>query len=110
MDVLTHVFLEFREEPAQLNAVITAIAEVVQGSFFADGSTPTRSEVQRRTGICAKWLLELRKDLGWAAQRALDELPKALRCELDGVPYTPTRMDRNTWSADNGRDLVWLPE
>jgi len=109
VDILTHLYLAFREEPRLLGEVVTGVAEVVGGSFLADGSTMTRDEFKRRTQICAKWLLTLRNDIGWAAQRALDELPKALRCELDGIPYSPTREGKDTWSVDNGRDLIWLP-
>jgi len=109
VDTLTHLYLAFREEPQKLREVVESLAEVVGGSFLADGSTMTRDEFKRRTQIASKWLLVLRNEVGWAVQRALDELPKALRCELDGIPYAPSREGKDTWCADNGRDLIWLP-
>jgi hypothetical protein len=109
MDTLTHLYLVFREQPEQLNVVMEEMTLIVGGSFLADGSKMTRNEVKRRLQMSAKWLLTLRQDVGWSVQRALDELPKALRSELDGIPYEPSREGRSTWSADNGRDLIWLP-
>lgn len=109
MDVLTHLYLEFREEPARLETTMHALVEVVGGSFLADGATMTKAEAKRRTEICARWLLELRKDLGWSLPRILDELPRALRCDLDGIVYTPSREGRHSWGADNARNLIWLP-
>lgn len=109
MDVLTHLFCAFREVPEQLARVVGGTAEIVGASFLVDGATMTRNEIKRRTEICAKWTLILRKDLGWSIERCLDELPRALRCDLDGIPYAPSREGRSTWSGDNGRDLIWLP-
>lgn len=110
MDVLTHLYRTFAEVPEQLHSVLEGTTEVVGASFLVDGSLMTRSEIKRRTEICAKWTLVLRRDLKWSIHRILDELPRALRCELDGISYTPTRSDAHTWSASNGRDLVWLPD
>lgn len=110
MDVLTHLYSEFRDYPEQLAKVVDGTTEVVYGSFLVDGSTQTRNEVKRRTELCARWVLTLRKDCRWSIERILDELPRALRSELDGIPYSPTREGRQTWSADNGRDLIWLPD
>jgi hypothetical protein len=106
---MTHVYKEFCEVPRQLVEVLEGMTEVVGGSFLVDGSTMTRAEVKRRSDICAKWIMTLRRDLGWSITRILDDLSKALRCELDGIPYTPSREGHSTWTQDNGRDLIWMP-
>lgn len=110
MDVLTHLYKNFCDVPAQLRKVLDGITDVVGGSFLVDGSLSTRNEVKRRTEICAKWTLIFRRDLKWSIERCLDELPKALRCELDGIPYQPTREGARTWSQDNGRNLIYVPD
>lgn len=109
MNDLTHIYGTFEKDPGRQRYVMNGIAETVAGSFLGDNGPKTRSEVSRRTNICAKWFLVLYKDLKWASVRCLDELPKALRCDLDKIDYKPTREGRDSWGADNARDLVYLP-
>ena len=58
----------------------------------------TAAEVKRRFNILADWFKVFRGDMGWSLQRALDELPHALRAKLDGEIYTP-----------NERRQIWAP-
>lgn len=120
MHVYSLMMREYADEPGRLRMMLDAIVETVGASFVADtkpinGVIDTDrvkmplEEIKRRTEMCAKWMMILRRDYKWATHRVLDELPKALRCELDGIPYTPTREGRATWAADNARDLIWLP-
>jgi hypothetical protein len=109
MHVFTQVFTELKGNAGYLKTVVDGFTETVGGSFIADKSSMTNAEVARRTEMCAEFFMQFRKDLGWATNRILDELPKALRCKLDGIPYEPSRQDKQTWGADNGRDLIWLP-
>ena len=48
----------------------------------------TAAERTHRVNIMARWFRELR-GLGYGYVRAMDEIPKALRAELDGGSYTP---------------------
>jgi hypothetical protein len=109
LHIYTQVFAELEgAEKGRLRQVVDGFAETVGGSFLADKSTMTKNEINRRTEMCAEIFMEFWKDLKWSTVRSLDELPKALRCRLDGIPYTPPKGMR--WSADNARDLIWLPE
>jgi hypothetical protein len=110
VDALKHLYAEFREEPAQLMKLIDDLEQTVGGSFLADGAAMTKSEIKHRLTICAEWVLVLRRDCGWSLPRIVDELPKALRCRLDGIDYTPTREHARSWSSENARNLVWLPD
>lgn len=109
MDNSVYILKLFADQPGRIRLIRDGVSEAVAGSFVADGSRITTSEVSRRRDICTKAFVMLFKECGWASIRCIDELPKALRSELDGVPYTPTRSGKNSWGADNGRDLIWLP-
>jgi hypothetical protein len=109
VDALAHLYREFQEEPARLAQLLDDLTLTVGGSFLADGSTMTKREVKRRLQICATWVLTLRKDLHWSLPRIIDELPKALRCALDGLDYAPSREGATSWGAHNARNLIWLP-
>lgn len=83
------------------------IAEVVRGfevaiaQSFAEDRAPgrlilvhggprlTKSAMTDRANICIRIFKVLRGDLKWSLPRIMDHLPKFLRNELDGVPFTP---------------------
>lgn len=109
MNHAAYIFKLFGDNPGRYREITNRIADTVVASFHADRSTPTQAEIKRRIQICNKWFIELYKGLSWASRRALDELPKALRCELDGIDYTPSREGKSSWGADNAADLIWLP-
>lgn len=91
-------------EEGQIKRVSKAFVEIVSRSFERSGAglillrpeTPTQAEVRRRTAILIRRFRELRGDLHWSVQRILDELPKVLRCELDGISWTSE--DRVAWT------------
>lgn len=89
-------FLDLISEE-QLARVTIAIERAIADSFASDGSRMTGAEVRRRFALCERLVRQLRGDLGWGLQRVLDHLPHYLRCELDGVPWTPDAR------------AVWLP-
>lgn len=89
------------ETPETLNKLTDAIEATIIGSFEEDivlRSVMTTDEVHRRFRICAKWINVMRKDLAFSTVRIIDELPKALRHELDGKAYDPKPM--RSWIAD----------
>lgn len=90
-------FLDLVSED-QVARVTLAFERAIADSFAADGARVTRDEVRRRFAICERLLRQLRGDLGWGLQRALDHLPRYLRCELDGATWTPDAR------------VVWVPE
>lgn len=79
----------------QVARVTLAIERTILDSFVADGARATGDEVRRRFAICERLVRQLRGDLGWGLQRVLDHLPRYLRCELDGAPWTPD--EREIW-------------
>ena len=75
-----------------IGKVTVGITETIGNSFVEDQvlrPVQTRDEIERRFRICIKWFVTLRRDLEWSVPRILDDLPKALRHELDGTPYSP---------------------
>ena len=56
----------------------------------------TGAELKRRVNLCLKIYRELRGDLGWGLQRAIDHLPRYLRFELDGISWEPDQ--RKVWA------------
>jgi hypothetical protein len=79
----------------QVGRVSLAIERAIERSFRQDGARMTGDEVRRRFAICERLVRRLRGDLGWGLQRALDHLPRYLRCELDGIPWQPDA--RTVW-------------
>jgi hypothetical protein len=53
----------------------------------------TDTELQRRTAIMLRWYRKLRHS-GYGHYQTMDELPVALRAELDGENYTPPAKGR----------------
>lgn len=109
MEYSDYIVRLFSTQPGRLKLIKEEIIATIGASFVADGSTVTEDEIRRRKAICSRWFVTMYKELKWASTRCLDELPKALRCELDGGKFAPTREGKNSWGADNGRDLIWLP-
>lgn len=55
----------------------------------------TKQETKRRFEICVRWFKVLRLEKKFSIDRCVDELPKALVCELDERKYEPH--DRAVW-------------
>lgn len=60
----------------------------------------TADELKRRVNLCLKIYREVRGDLEWGLQRAIDHLPSYLRFELDGVKWEPDQ--RKVWAPGDG--------
>jgi len=102
-------FLRLIRHPQEHRRVVAAFMQTLAGSFELDKQRNgaefakrihTQSEERRRSEIIARWFRRLRGDLGFSLSRALDELPRALRAELDGGSYTPP--EGNTLWAPGG--------
>lgn len=79
--------------------VIAAITETIAASFESDQilrPVRTRDEIQRRFRICVEGFVLMRRELGWAVPRILDDLPVYLRHRLDGTPWDPDD-ERGAW-------------
>ena len=81
----------------QIGRVVLGIEGAVGASFLEDRSRLTGDEIRRRFDICVRIIKTLRGDLGWAVARVLDHLPRYLRCELDGIPWSPDD-ERTLWA------------
>lgn len=68
------------------------------GEFFVT-KTRTKHEEKRRLRICFRWFEVMRRDYSFSLQRIADELPRALRTELNGGTYSPPE-----------RQTLWAPE
>lgn len=78
--------------------LVLGIGASVELSFL-DGARTTRSEVRRRVDMSWELVKRLRGDLKWSVEKILDHLTAYLRCELDGVPYNPERVN-GLWRPD----------
>lgn len=75
-----------------IGRVTGSMADTIEESFAKDlvlRPVKTRDEISRRFKFCARWFVVLRRDMGWSVPRILDALPRALRHELDGTPFSP---------------------
>lgn len=100
--------------------VARKIRDIVWESFIVDarrylntdiilpGEEPrrTKSEVQRRTHICEKWIRIMRGDMGFGLEKTLDLLEYAMRSELDGKDFEPRH---GPWSVDS-KDPVFMTD
>lgn len=66
-------------------------ADVIERSFTTHPMRHiTDHEIKRRGFILIRWFRILRGEKRWALDRALHEVGRALRAELDGLTYTPS--------------------
>lgn len=91
-------FLSLLDSPGDERRVLNAFATILARSFQEDRRRQgeefvrrihTQAEERRRAKIIGKWFREMRAGLGYSLSRTLDEIPRALRTELDGGKYTP---------------------
>lgn len=105
-----HPFAELSAQPALLLHVEAGFVRALTGAYredvarlgrtFADRLN-TDTERRRRFKILAKWYGILTGDCRYSPQHAVDEMPRALRAELDGTPYAPPPANR-LWSPASG--------
>jgi hypothetical protein len=98
-------FAELARKPGDLKQVFLGIQSTILNSFKQDGDRGTLvvltdAEFRNRFKICEKWFRVMRGDCGYSVERAVDFLPRALRCELDGVDFEPPKADGAGWSPD----------
>lgn len=77
------------------------ISKTVLGSFDHDliiRPQITQAEIRERTLKSYDLFIMMRTELHYSTQKALDVLPTALRAELDGTPWKPSKPDRG-WAA-----------
>lgn len=79
----------------EYQALTLAFFRTIEKSYVDDKSRPTRAETKRRFEMLEKTFRVLRSDYSWGMQRILDELPRSLRCQLDGAPWEPQKS--NIW-------------
>lgn len=101
-------FSDLVDKPGQIGLVTQKFEKMIFDSFAVDAarkametgskglSSVTMAETKRRFDILADWFKTLRGDMGWSVSRTLDELPRALRAQLDGEVYVPSV--RSVWA------------
>lgn len=74
----------------QVGAVTLAFTKTIEASFITHPMrVMTQSEVKRRFNICASIFCELRGNLKWGVQRAVDRVPEYLGKVLNGESWKP---------------------
>lgn len=100
-------FADLAEDPEKFRRAMRRFVLILEQSFTVDARLhgeafakrhKTELEMKRRANILGKWYRSLR-NLGYGHIKTMDELPKALRAELDGESYTPPERSR-----------LWVPE
>lgn len=80
------------EDPNATKHAAHTITKVVEKTFDTHPLTNiTQREVKRRIEIALNLVARMRCDLKWSVQRTLDTLPQAMKAELDGVEWKPSR-------------------
>lgn len=101
-----HPFKDLERNPMLLRNAMQKFELILEQSFVEDierhgkdftARINTANERSRRAEILAHWFRILR-DLGHSTERAMDDLGRALRCQLDGTEYRPPPKHR-----------VWIP-
>jgi hypothetical protein len=101
-------FYRLLDNPEQYEATVRRMMMILAGSFRTDqqrtgkgyrSKAVTEHEKRRRMTILIKWFRLMRSESGYSLQRTLDELPRALRTELDGRVFEPPPKNR-----------LWTPE
>lgn len=95
------VWKEIAESNGLVKRMGDAYERAILGSFTLDGARMTQRELTRRTKIVTEHMCMLRRDMKWSFPRIMDELPRALRCVLDRIPYEPSR-SRHWQAPDRG--------
>lgn len=92
-----------------LGKVTGAFEESIALSFITNPmKNPTQAEIRRRFNLCDKIFSTLRGDLKWSVPKIVDVLPTYLKCELDGVPYSPEDVGAS-WSPEAVEALHDVP-
>lgn len=98
----TKPFAELADEPAKRARAVMQFAGILERSFNQDAVMHgidfvkrhnTDTERKRRADIMGRWYRDLR-NLGYGHIQTMDEIPKALRAELDGGNYEPPERKR----------------
>jgi hypothetical protein len=104
----TAPFAELLDRESDMNTVLQTFVNALAKSFQRDAKRNgkgfaqkimTIHEEKRRSQILFKWFRVLRKDCGLSLQNTLNEIPKALMNELDGISYKPPAKSR-----------IWVPQ
>lgn len=93
-----------------IGRVTDGIQAAIAASFQTDivlrpSRSRTKNEVRRRFNICVRGFNIMRRDLGWAVPRIIDEMPVYLRCKLDGAPWAPDEV-HDSWVAKETVQMV----
>lgn len=97
-------FAQLFNKPEDFELVFQSLEHTILASFAIDAQmlkrTPkiTQEKVRARFKVCEKWFRIMRGDLGYGLKRTLDSIPKALACELIGVPYEPEHKTQRGFS------------
>jgi hypothetical protein len=109
MEIACQLYAELRGRFRHGHGVSLGLIEVVLSSFNNDGliisAELKRSRVSERLELTCKLYRDLMDPLSYGYNRrlAMDDLPRRLRCELDGIPYMPA--SKEAWSVDVLRTL-----
>lgn len=96
-------FMDLLDDPKEFRKLVLAFAHILRGSFITDERRRgkeyrqrihTQAEEKRRADILGRWFRVMRGDLGFSMQLTMDQLPRALRAELDGETYEPPDKNR----------------
>lgn len=61
----------------------------------------TQEAIKQRFSICEKWFRIMRGEIGYGLTETLDMLPKALACDLLGIPYDPKKRENKGWALQD---------
>lgn len=91
--------------------LVKGIEAAIRYSFQTDmliRPVITQDETKRRFDFCMKGIRMMRRDLGYAVPRIIDELPRYLRACLDGGEgtWTPAPEERQSWVKEGDERVL----
>lgn len=97
---MNNVFAKLLLDDNQISTAVKGFEEAISISFKTNPVNHlTQGEIERRFAICADIFQNLRGDLKWSVAKCADALPTYLKCELDGVPYSPEKIG-DSWTRE----------
>lgn len=112
-----HPFAGLLNSPEELVQVSQHMQQTIWDSFNGSDPTsalvrvpvrPTQAETIHRSEIYLTWFSRLRGDYKYSLQKALDLMPYALRCAIDGRPFEPRPADESWTVPGKAKPMVAL--
>ena len=105
LDMDPKPFMRLLSKESDLKIVYECLETTIWRSFAEDlRSNPfkeqniTQNEIRHRFKLCEKWFRKARGEYGFSLEKTLDLMPKALRSDIEGEDFDPTKSKTKLWT------------